>query len=140
MGKPQARGSLRGALCDLLTSRTWASAQECGPLRVPGLLSFPSPSGKHFVPLTFAPFHSPTYLSGRTCWPDPVPALGNARPLGLGDPQSTPSLAPSSCLCNADPPSPETLLHPRPHYSALNSGGGRGGVPSSDNYSGQVDT
>lgn len=37
----------------------------------------------------------------------------------------------SSCLCNADPPSPDTLPHPRPHYSTLNSW--VVGVPRSEN-------
>lgn len=86
------------------------------------------------VPLTFAPIHSPTYLFSKIFSPDAVLALGNLQASG-------PALLPvhpllrtfffSSCLCNADPPSPDTLPHPRPHYSTLNSW--VVGVPRSEN-------
>lgn len=127
-------GCVFGALCDL-------PHQPQGPQHknAPRSMRPSSSASRHIwetlsVPLTFAPIHSPTYLFSKIFSPDAVLALGNLQASG-------PALLPvhpllrtfffSSCLCNADPPSPDTLPHPRPHYSTLNSW--VVGVPRSEN-------
>lgn len=125
-----------GALCDLDTSRTWASAEECAPTPCTQPPRLPVTIWETLsVPLTFAPIRHPLIYSAKLavqtlCW-----LWEMLRPLGPGYFQSTPSFVPSSfssCFkFNPDPPPSNTPLFSSEFLR---------GVSRSDNYSGQVDT